>query len=97
VNFQNIRHRMNSEEAKILAAVRKEPQSTNELSMVLNIGKYTMRGHIQKLLGAGRIERETAISNYGGRPHPVRTGRYRAIAQSGPRELKCTEPLAVSA
>ena len=97
MNFQNIRHRMSSEEAKILAAIRKEPQSTNELSMVLNLGKYTTQRHIQKLLGAGMIERETAISNYGGKPHPVRTGRYRAIVRADSHELECTEPLAVSA
>ena len=97
MNFQNIRHRMNSEEAKILAAIRKEPQSTNELSMVLNMEKYTTQGHIQKLLGAGRIEREAAISNYGGKPHPVRTGRYRAIVRADRHEPERTEAQAVSA
>ena len=97
MNFQNIRQRMSSEEAKILAAIRKEPQSANELSMVLNMGKYTTQRHILKLLGAGMIERETAISNYGGKPHEVRTGRYRAIFQADSHELECTELQAVSA
>ena len=97
MNFQNISDRMSSEEAKILAAIRKEPQSANELSMVLNMGKYTMQRHIRKLLGAGIIEREKAISNYGGRPHPVRTGRYQAIVRADSHDLECTEPQAVSA
>ena len=97
MNFQNIRHRMNSEEAKILAAIRKEPQSTNELSMVLNMGKYTMQRHILKLLGAGMIERETAIRNCGGKPHLVRTRRYRAIVRADQHEPERTEPQAVSA
>ena len=97
MNFQNIRHRMSSEEAKILAAIRKEPQSANELSMVLNMGKYTTQRHILKLLGAGMIERETAIRNCGGKPHLVRTRRYRAIVRADQHEPERTEPQAVSA
>ena len=97
MNFHNSCLELSSEEAKILAAIRKEPQSANELSMVLNMGKYTTQRHIRMLLGAGRIERETAISNYGRKPHLVRTGRYRAIVRSDQHELECTEAQAVSA
>jgi len=89
--------RVQRDEAEVLAALQKEPQSTNDLVMVCNMGRAAVQIHLQHLLGAGRIERETAISNYGGRPHPVRTGRYQAIAQAGPHELECAEPLAVSA
>ena len=89
--------RLLKDEAEVLAALQKEPQSTNDLVMVCNMGRAAVQIHLQHLLGAGRIERETAISNYGGRPHPVRTGRYRATVQAGPHELECTEPQAVSA
>ena len=89
--------RVQRDEAEVLAALQKEPQSTNDLVMVCNMGRAAVQIHLQHLLGAGMIEREMAISNYGGRPHPVRTGRYRAIAQAGPHELECAEPLAVSA
>ncbi len=89
--------RVQRDEAEVLAALQKEPQSTNDLVMVCNMGRAAVQIHLQHLLGAGRIERETAISNYGGKPHPVRTGRYQAIVRAGPHELECTEPLAVSA
>ena len=97
MTFQNACLELSSEEAKTLAAIRKEQQSASELSMVLNMGKYTIQRHIRKLLGAGMIEREMAISSYGGKPHPVRTGRYQAIARADSQELECTEAQAVSA
>jgi len=71
---------MSSEEAEILAAIRKEPQSANELSMVLHMGKYSMQKCIHKLLGAGIIERETVTRIRARQPCVVRTGRYRAVA-----------------
>jgi len=80
VNFQNTRQRTSSDEAEILAAIRKEPQRANELSMVLNMGKYEMQKHIRKLLGAGMIERETVTRVRARKPREVRTGRYRAVA-----------------
>ena len=80
MNFQNISDRMSSEETKILAAILKEPKSANELPMVLNMGKYTMQRHIQKLLGAGMIERETVTRVRARQPREIRTGRYRAVA-----------------
>ena len=89
--------RVQRDEAEVLAALQKEPQSTNDLVMVCNMGRAAVQIHLQHLLGSGRIEREMAISNYGGRPHPVRTGRYLATVQADSHELECTEPLAVSA
>ena len=97
MNFQNACRELSCEEAKILDAIRKEPQSASDLSMVLNIGKYTTQRHIRELLGAGMIERETAISNYGGKPHPVRTRRYRAIVRADQHDPERTEPQAVPA
>ena len=89
--------RLLKDEAEVLAALQKEPQSTDDLVMVCNMGRAAVQIHLQHLLGAGRIERETAISNYGGKPHEVRTGRYQAIAQADSHELECAEPQAVSA
>ena len=80
MNFQNNRQRTSSDEAEILAAIRKEPQRANELSMVLNMGKYEMQKHIKKLLGANLIERETVTRVRARKPREVRTGRYRAVA-----------------
>jgi len=89
--------RLLRDEAEVLAALQKEPQSTNDLVMVCNMGRAAVQIHLQHLLGAGRIEREMAISNYGGKPHEVRTGRYQAIVWAGPNELECIELRAVSA
>jgi len=89
--------RLLKDEAEVLAALQKEPQSTDDLVMVCNMGRAAVQIHLQHLLGAGRIERETAISNYGGKPHEVRTGRYLATVRAAPHELKCAEPRAVSA
>jgi hypothetical protein len=89
--------RLQRDEAEVLAALQKEPQSTDDLVMVCNMGRAAVQIHLQHLLGAGRIERETAISNYGGKPHEVGTGRYRAIVRADACELKCAEPRAVSA
>ena len=89
--------RLQRDEAEVLAALQKEPQSTNDLVMVCNMGRAAVQIHLQHLLGAGMIERETAISNYGGKPHPVRTRRYKATVQADSHELECTELLAVSA
>ena len=89
--------RLQRDEAEVLAALQKEPQSTDDLVMVCNMGRAAVQIHLQHLLGAGRIERETAISNYGGKPHLVRTGRYQAIVRADSPEPECTEPQAVSA
>jgi len=89
--------RLQRDEAEVLAALQKEPQSTDDLVMVCNMGRAAVQIHLQHLLGAGMIEHEKTTSNYGGRPHPVSTGRYRAIARADPPELECTEPQAVSA
>ena len=89
--------RLRRDEAEVLAALQKEPQSTDDLVMVCNMGRAAVQIHLQHLLGSGRIERETAISNYGGKPHLVRTGRYQVIVQADSHELECTEAQAVSA
>ena len=89
--------RLLRDEAEVLAALQKEPQSTNDLVMVCNMGRAAVQIHLQHLLGSGRIERETAISNYGGKPHLIRTGRYRAIVRADACELECIEQRAVSA
>ena len=89
--------RLQRDEAEVLAALQKEPLSTDDLVMVCNMGRAAVQIHLQHLLGSGRIERETAISNYGGKPHLVRTGRYRAVVRIDSSDARCTEPLAVSA
>ena len=80
MNCQNTCLNLSSEEAEILAAIRKEPQSTNVLSMIFHMGKYSMQKHIRKLLGANLIERETVARVRARQPREVRTGRYRAVA-----------------
>jgi predicted transcriptional regulator len=89
--------RLQRDESEVLAAIQQGPQSTDDLVMICNMGRAAVQGHLRNLAEAGRIEREKAVSNYGGKPHLVRTGRYRAIVRADSRELKCTEPLAVSA
>lgn len=80
MNCQNACREMSSDEAEVLEAIRREPQSANDLSMVLNMGKYEMQNHIQRLLGANLIERETVTRMRARQPREVRTGRYRAVA-----------------
>ena len=89
--------RLQRDEAEVLAALQKEPLRSDDLIMVCNMGRHEVWIHLHNLLEAGKIEREKATSNYGGLPHEVRTGRYRAIVQADSHELECTEPLAVSA
>jgi hypothetical protein len=84
-------------EGEVLAALQKEPLNSDDLTMICNMGRHEVSNHLNNLLDAGKIERETAISNYGGKPHEVGTGRYRATIRADSRELKCTEPRAVSA
>ena len=84
-------------EDEVLAAIQQGPQSTEDLVMVCNMGRHEIWIHLHNLLVAGRIELEKTTSNYGGRPHEVRTGRYQAIAQADSHELECTEAQAVSA
>ena len=85
------------DEAEVLAALQKEPQRTDDLVMVCHMGPHEIWTHLHSLLDAGKIELEKTTSNYGGRPHEVRTGRYQAIALADSHEPECTEPLAVSA
>jgi predicted transcriptional regulator len=89
--------RLQRNEAEVLAAIQQAPQSTDDLVMVCNMGRHDVWIHLHNLLDAGKIDQEKATSNYGGRPHLVRTGRYRAIVRADPLDLKCTEPLAVPA
>jgi len=89
--------RLRRHENEVLAAIQQGPQSTGDLVMICNMGRHEVSNHLNNLLDAGKIERETAISNYGGKPHEVLTGRYRATIRADSRELKCTEPRAVSA
>jgi predicted transcriptional regulator len=88
--------RLQRDEAEVLAAIQQGPQSTNDLVMVCNMGRAAVQGHLHNLAEAGRIEREMVISNYGGKPHLVRTGRYQAIVRADPHELECAEPRAVA-
>lgn len=88
--------RLQKDEAEVLAALQKEPLRADDLEMVCNMGRAAVQIHVKNLLAAGKIERETAVSSYGGRPHEVRTGRYRAVARIDPQDRGCTEPLAVS-
>jgi predicted transcriptional regulator len=89
--------RRQQHEAEVLAAIRQGPQSTEDLVMVCNMGRHEVWTHLQSLLDAGKIERETATSNYGGKPHEVGTGRYQAIVRADSHEMECAETLAVSA
>ena len=89
--------RLQRDEAEVLAALQKEPQSTDDLVMVCNMDRHEVWIHLHNLLDAGKIELEKATSNYGGRPHEVRTGRYQAIVRADSHEPESTEPLAVSA
>ena len=84
-------------EAEVLAAIQQGPQSTDDLVMVCHMGRHEIWIHLQHLLDAGKIELEKTTSNYGGKPHAVRTSRYKAIAQADSHGPECTEPLAVSA
>jgi predicted transcriptional regulator len=84
------------DEAEVLAALQNEPQSTADLVMVCNMGRAAVQIHLQHLLGSGRIEREMAISSYGGKPHQVRTGRYRAVVRIDSSDTKRTELRAVA-
>lgn len=89
--------RMQKDEAEILAAIQQGPQSTNDLVMVCHMGRAAVQGHLRHLSETGLIEREMAISNYGGKPHLVRTGRYQAIVRADSHELEYIEQRAVSA
>jgi len=91
------RMRLQRNEAEVLAAIQQGPQSTEDLVMVCNMGRHEVWTHLHSLLDAGKIELEKTTSNYGGKPHLVRTGRYRATVQADSHELECTEPQAVSA
>jgi hypothetical protein len=86
--------RLQRNEAEVLAAIQQASRSTDDLVMVCNMGRHEVLTHLHHLLDAGRIEHEKATSNYGGWPHKVWTGRYRAAIQN---ELKCAEMQAVSA
>lgn len=88
--------RQQRDEAEVLAAIQQGPQSTDDLVMVCNMGRAGVQIHLHHLLGADRIERETATSNYGGKPHEVRTGRYQATIRAEAHELGCAEPQAVA-
>ena len=84
-------------EDEVLAAIQQGPQSTADIVMICNMSQNEVWIHLHSLLDAGKIELEKTTSNYGGRPHEVRTGRYQAIVRAGPHELECTEPPEVSA
>jgi len=89
--------RLRRDEAEVLAAIQQGAQSTDDLVMVCNMGRAAVQSHLRHLLDAGMIEREKVTSNYGGKPHEVGTGRYRATIQADSHELSCAEPRAVSA
>ena len=84
-------------EDEVLAAIQQGPQSTDDLVMVCHMGRHEVWIHLHSLLDAGKIELEKTTSNYGGKPHEIRTGRYQATVRADSHELECTEPLAVSA
>ena len=43
--------RLQRDEAEVLAALQKEPQSTDDLVMVCNMGRAAVQIHLQHLLG----------------------------------------------
>lgn len=87
--------RYQRDEDEVLAAIRQGPQSTDDLVMVCHMGRAAVQGHLRHLSETGTIEREMAMSEYGGKPHLVRTGRYQATVDS--LERTCAEPRAVEA
>ena len=89
--------RQQRHEDEVLAAIQQGPQSTDDLVMVCHMGRHEVWIHLHSLLDTGKIELEKTTSNYGGKPHEVRTGRYQAIVRADSHELECTEPQAVSA
>ena len=74
-NYYYSREDWKRDEQELLAAIRKEPQSVSDLSMVCFMGRKTVKSHLRKLLADGVIERETVTGN-----RTKRTGRYRAVA-----------------
>jgi predicted ArsR family transcriptional regulator len=75
LNSYHSREDWKRDEQELLAAIRKEPQSVSDLSMVCSMSRTTVKSHLRKLLADGVIERETVTGT-----RTKRTGRYRAVA-----------------
>lgn len=88
--------RYQRDEDEVLAALQKEPQSTDDLVMLCHMGRAAVQGHLRHLSETGMIEREMSESDYGGKPHLVRTGRYMAVIRADSHELECIEAQAVA-